>query len=320
MSLCTLGAAATETETEPTNVPREPGFCGETLEWSFDPEKGILTVTGEGDMDDFPEGAPWEEYKDEIVEVVLDEDVTYIGQNAFRDYDKLEKVDFGKKLKEIGKEAFKSCDALKEIRLPDTFKVFGESAFQSCSKLKEIHCDGVFPSFRLNCLWDTYAQIVFPADRPWGVTYIQQLEEAFNGRIEFMASDGTDPYVPTEPEETTEETTEATTESTTEVTTEVTEAVTEEATEQATTGTTATEPSSESSTEPEPTEELTGEPTTEAADPTEPENEEKERGLAGWIIPALIGAVIGFLIMGAVLSGGGKKRRKSGGKGGRYAD
>jgi len=324
LNFCAMGAAATEDTEEPTNVPREPGFCGEKLEWSFDGEEGILTITGEGEMDDFPEGAPWEEYREKTVEVVLSEDVTYIGENAFRDFDKLEKVDFGKKLKEVGKEAFKSCDALTQIHLPDTFKVFGESSFQSCSKLKEIRCDGVFPSFRMNSLWDTYAKIIFPADRPWGVTYIQQLEEAFNGRIEFMASDGTDPYVPTEPEETTEateETTQATTQATEEVTTQATEAVTEEATQPTAAATEATQPPTESTTEPDTTADSTAAPSTEATQPTQPEEEENERKLAVWIIPALIVGVISFLVAGAVLSGSsGKKRRKSRSRGGRYMD
>ena len=60
---------------------------------------------------------------------------------------------------------------------------------------------------------------------------VQQLEEAFHGRIEFLASDGTDPYVPaaeTEPvteaptTEVTEETSAPTAEETTQETTEET--------------------------------------------------------------------------------------------------
>ena len=38
---------------------------------------------------------------------------------------------------------------------------------------------------------------------PWSVSLIQQLEEAFHNRIEFRSSDGTDPYVPTQPTEAT---------------------------------------------------------------------------------------------------------------------
>ena len=82
------GAAATETGTEETTPVREPGQCGENMAWAY--EEGVLTVTGEGAMDDFEEDAPWAEHREEIREVVLAGGVTYIGARAFRDYDALE--------------------------------------------------------------------------------------------------------------------------------------------------------------------------------------------------------------------------------------
>lgn len=295
MLLCAIPAAATEV-TEPTNVPREPGYCGEAIMWSFD--SGTLTLTGAGAMDDFPEGAPWEKHKDEIETVIISGGITYVGAYSFRDYDRLKDVQFGDDVYEIGEKAFFSCDGLTVIHLPASFKVFGPSSFMGCTKLTEFHCQGKFPSFRQNCLWDTYAVIYFPADRPWGVEYIQQLEEAFHGRIEFLASDGTDPYEPTEPPAETEAPTEAPTE-------EVTEAP-------------ATEPPvTEAPTEPivittAPTEEAPVEAPTEAIAetqaPTEPEAEEEGgRSKAPLII---LGVVALFLIGGTIVFGGGRKKGK----------
>lgn len=282
------GAAATETGTEETTSVREPGHCGENMTWAY--EEGVLTVTGEGAMDDFEEDAPWAEHREEIREVVLTGGVTYIGARAFRDYDALEKVDFGDALYEIGAEAFLSCEGLTAVYLPRSFKIFGESSFLSCTNLEEIHCEGGFPSFRLNSMWDTYATIYFPAERPWPVATIAQLEEAFKGRIEFLASDGTDPYVPEEPtEETTqptEETTEPSEETTEpeEVTTEPAETETEApATEQ----TEATE-TSEQTTAPAPTEEET------VPDEARPEG-------GGWIGLVIVGIVLTALAAGALI-------------------
>ena len=230
----------TEETTEATKPVRGEFECGDDLVWRY--EDGVLTVEGSGEMDDYEDAAPWAVYKDEINKVVL-EGVTYIGTRAFYDFDNLKAVDFGSRLKEIGKEAFRSCEGLEEISLPSTFKIFGESCFLGCTALKKIHCSGNFPSFRLNSMWECYATIYYPAERPWQVSLIEELENAFHGRIEFIASDGTDHYVPTEatdaPEtevtETTqiptEEPTEAVTEMPTEAPTEVTEAVTEPATE-----------------------------------------------------------------------------------------
>lgn len=298
LMMAALPAFATEaTEaTEPTNVPREPGYCGEDITWTY--HDGTLIITGYGEMDDFPEGTPWAEYQDEVTDIIISNDITYIGAYAFRDFDALETVDFGEDVYEIGTEAFCSCDSLTAVYLPESFKVFGESSFMSCRNLKEFHCEGRFPSFRLNCLWDTYGVIYFPAQKPWSVDNIAQLEEAFHGRIEFLASDGSDPYDPTEATEvpTTEpETTPPTTEAPTEA---------------------PTQPATEAPSEPVVTEAPTApetEPETQAPETTVPSTEpaqEEEKG-GSWIGLLIIGIVAVFLILGSLIFRG---RR-----GGRYA-
>ena len=293
MLLLALPVSAEEA-TEPTNVERAPGYCGEAIMWSF--ESGTLTITGAGQMDDFPQGTPWDEHRDDINKVIISGGINYVGSYSFSDYDQLTEVEFGKDVYEIGERAFFSCDGLTAISLPENFKVFGPSSFMGCTKLTEIHCAGRFPSFRLNCLWDTYCKIYFPADRPWSVEYIQQLEEAFHGRIEFLASDGSDPYVPTEPaEEPTEEPTEVPTEAPTTVppTTEppVTSGPTEAQTEPAATEAPTEEPSA---------------PILIAPRPTEPAQEEKTGGSkAGFYIIAAVGV---FLVLGSLIFGGGRKK------------
>ena len=172
------------------------GICGEDMTWTY--EEGQLTIEGSGYMDDFEEDAPWAAFRDEIIRVELKGDIEYIGAHAFTDYDELSTVSFGPALYEIGLEAFKDCDGLTVISLPASFKVFGESSFNSCPNLTAIHCSGRFPSFRMNSMWNTFCTIYYPAEKPWGTEYIAQLEEAFKGRIEFLASDGTDHYNPVE--------------------------------------------------------------------------------------------------------------------------
>lgn len=302
------GAYATEVTEETTQATEETKpvrgefECGDDLVWAY--ADGVLTITGTGAMDDYEEDAPWAAYKDEIEAVILTGGVTYIGARAFEDYDALKSVDFGSKLKEIGEEAFRSCEGLTEIELPSTFKIFGPSSFMSCKSLTEIHCNGAFPSFKLNCLWDTYATIYYPVDRPWQVALIAQLEEAFHGRIEFRASDGTDPYVPTEIPGT----------DGTEVTTQVTELPTEvpttAPTEAATEVTEATVETTVLATEPSETQA----PTQATESPTEPEVEPgdgENGGLAGIIgVGALVVLVLTVLLIVVM-------RRP--GKGGKYA-
>ena len=192
----------------------ETGTCGDNVTWTL--EGNTLTIQGKGAMYDFPNGAPWDAHKDTITTLVF-VDVTYIGSDAFRNYDNVSSIRFGYGLYEIGPRAFLDCDGLTEITLPGSFKIFGERSFESCTYLKRIYCEGFFPTFRQNCLWDTYCDIFYPAERPWTIGPIRDLTKAFHGRIRFLATDGTDPLAT---EETTEPTTEATTETTTAPTTE----------------------------------------------------------------------------------------------------
>ena len=291
MLLSAIPAFADEV-TEPTQAERAPGYCGEAIMWSF--EDNTLTLTGAGEMDDFPEGAPWEAHKDEIKKVVISGGITYIGAYSFSDYDKLTEVEFGRDVYEIGERAFFSCDGLTAISLPASFKVFGPSSFMGCTKLKEIHCQGKFPSFRMNCLWDTYCKIYFPAEKPWSVDLIRDLEEAFHGRIEFLASDGSDPYVPTEPTEATESPTEAPTE--------------EPTTQPPTTLPPETEAAGEAATTPTPSE--TEEVPEEKPDPFQPSEEPRAPEKAGGIRIGylIIGAVGLFVILGCFIFGGGRKK------------
>ena len=290
---------ATEAETTETTEAKIRGEfeCGDDLVWSY--KDGTLTISGTGEMDDYEEDAPWAAYKKEITKVVL-EGVTYVGARAFNNYDAIEEVDFGSELYELGTQSFRSCEGLTSITLPATFKIFGEECFNTCTNLKEIHCNGKFPSFRQNCLWAVYATIYYPAANPWSVSLIEQLEAAFQGRIEFLASDGTDHYTPTEATEATEEVTEETTEETTEPivetavdTEEVTEATTEVTTEATTEA--ATEATEESQLE-----------TIEELLPVE----EKEPESKGWSGLVIVGAVVFFLILGGLIFGG--KKNKSG--------
>lgn len=192
----------------------ETGTCGDNVTWTL--EGNTLTIQGKGAMYDFPNGAPWDAHKDTITTLVF-VDVTYIGSDSFRNYDNVSSIRFGYGLYEIGPRAFLDCDGLTEITLPGSFKIFGERSFESCTYLKRIYCEGFFPTFRQNCLWDTYCDIFYPAERPWTIGPIRDLTKAFHGRIRFLATDGTDPLAT---EETTEPTTEATTETTTAPTTE----------------------------------------------------------------------------------------------------
>lgn len=90
------------------------GKCGENLTWEF--KDGTLTISGTGEMNDFP-AAPFSEILQgkKIVKVVIEKGVTSIGYNAFR-----------------------NCKDLTEVEIPDTVKSIGDCAFIYSEKLTEI--------------------------------------------------------------------------------------------------------------------------------------------------------------------------------------
>ena len=204
LSLMCLPLTAFAEETE--------GMCGQNITWQL--EGSTLIIDGAGAMYDFTDGAPWDAYKSTITAVSFTGGVTYVGAASFKDYDSLVSVSFGDAMYELGTDAFRDCDNLTSLSMPASFKVFGSYSLASCDRLKTLNCAGRFPTFRNNCLWDTYLTLVYPTVG-WPVDTIAQMEEAFHGRIEFRCVDGTDPVKPTEPEPTTQPTTEPTTEPTT---------------------------------------------------------------------------------------------------------
>lgn len=270
----------------------EGGECGADMSWNY--SDGTLTIAGSGAMDDFTDKAPWYAYKDEIIRVVLDGDITYIGANAFRDYDMLRDIDFGDALYEIGPSALRSCDGLTVLVLPATFKILGQDSLRACKNLTRIYSDGRPISFRLNSIWDTNATIYYPTAKPWGQDYIDELEAAFKGRIQFLPDDGqrpshSDPITEPTTEPTTVPTTEPTTVPTTEPTTvPTTEPITVPTTEPSTVPTTTVQ------TEPP----VTQPPQTQPPEPTVPSQSGGNRfgGSIIWLIIALISALCAILL------------------------
>lgn len=295
LTLLPLGAAATQTETTAAeDLGREPGQCGEHLTWSYD--SGTLTISGSGEMDDFPDGdAPWLEYKDSIEKLVFSGGVTSVGECAFMDYDSIREVDFGSSMHTIQYRAFYSCDGLTTFTLPDTFRKFGEECFMKCTSLREVRCLGGMPSFKASCLWDCPVSVFYPTTNPWPAEYVTPLFQSYQGKLQIFMGNGieeadTEVTQPAEtqppetqppqtvPETTVPETTAAETEPVTE-TTEQTEAVTEEP---ATEATEATEP--------------------EWIHETQPVQEEKKQGFNGLVIGLfLITGTLSLVLIGALL-------------------
>ena len=87
-----------------------------------------------------------------VKSVKLPDSVTFIGEGAFINCEKLEKISLPMGVKEIKKDAFSQCFSLKEVKLSGTVTLVGGNAFFSCKSLEKIDLSGVgeieFSAFR----------------------------------------------------------------------------------------------------------------------------------------------------------------------------
>lgn len=125
LALC-IGASAAGTS----------GKCGPSAYWSFDSSTGTLTISGSGAMNDYEYGDyPWMDYRNSIQTIVIGDQITQIGWNAFP-WTACSTIKFGKNVRSIGERAFNGCRNLNgDLTLPDSVQTIGAGAFQGCEKL-----------------------------------------------------------------------------------------------------------------------------------------------------------------------------------------
>ena len=124
----TSGGAKTDAE--------KPG----KLEWFYNPWAGTLVIRGRGGMPGFDEKhpAPWHTECKRALRVIIDEGVTTISSEAFKDFENLQSVVFPSTLKQIAKSAFEKCEKLKRIEvvteIEDAEKLIKESGSEELLK------------------------------------------------------------------------------------------------------------------------------------------------------------------------------------------
>lgn len=72
-------------------------------------------------------------------EIVITEDVTSIGNNAFQGYSNIVNVSLPETITSIGSSAFSGCKGLASINLSNSITTIGASAFRGCEKLTSIN-------------------------------------------------------------------------------------------------------------------------------------------------------------------------------------
>ncbi len=117
--------------------PVVSGKCTDDIEWVLNRETGEMNITGTGEMCDYNitngEYQPWDEYIDDITNVVIGEGITSIGYGTFEDHYNLEKVVLPESLRSIGAAAFYKCTCLGDINIPDNIVHVNVDAFTNTS-------------------------------------------------------------------------------------------------------------------------------------------------------------------------------------------
>ncbi len=132
--------AAQENEAAETDDAAEAGIAAayyeperyetDTLTWGFDADTGTLSVHGEGPMRDYSGEAPeWEQHKDQILAVYLDDGITSVGAYAFYNYLRLAEVRLPDSVEVIDVSAFDYDWELRTITIPASLKYVGSRAF-----------------------------------------------------------------------------------------------------------------------------------------------------------------------------------------------
>lgn len=79
------------------------------ISWAVDSTGTTLTISGKGIMDDYwwNQEAPWYAYRESVTKLVINEEVTSLGSNAFNEFYNLEEIYFNAaKIEEVGSSVF----------------------------------------------------------------------------------------------------------------------------------------------------------------------------------------------------------------------
>ena len=118
------------------------GACSENLTWAL--AEGTLVISGTGEMNTYEgedaDPTPWYSLRDSITAVIIEDGVTVIGEDAFRDSEQLATVTMADSVTTIN--AFHSCPSLTSIRFSDNLAVIGSAVFEECYSLSSVTLPG----------------------------------------------------------------------------------------------------------------------------------------------------------------------------------
>lgn len=133
------------------------GTCGTNVTWEIDAETGVLTISGEGAINDYSTSdtatSPFY-YNDNVKTAVIEEGITEIGSHAFFYCTTLTNVTLPSTLEVIGDGAFRYATNLREIIIPEGVKVIENNAFQNCEKMTKAVIPSTVETMSYQIFWN----------------------------------------------------------------------------------------------------------------------------------------------------------------------
>lgn len=128
-------ASAKSSKTEIVNS----GLCGDSVQWHFSPDSGLLIISGKGAINNFPfPGTPTPWKRTSVDSLVIEEGITEIGDYAFYYCEKIKSIKLPNSLTRIGAFAFTGCKGLDSLEIPASVRYIEHSAFCYCRNIKSL--------------------------------------------------------------------------------------------------------------------------------------------------------------------------------------
>lgn len=160
---------------------KESGTCGDNLTWELD-DSGTLTIEGTGEMntgDYWTNSVPWNDYKSDITNVVIGEDVTTIGWYAFSGCENLYEITIPDRVTIIGGDAFNSCSNLSTVKMGKGVTLIQGGAFKYCNNLYDVYISDLaaWVNIEFQGNYDSYADDSTPMNYARNMYINEELAE-----------------------------------------------------------------------------------------------------------------------------------------------
>ena len=139
--------ALDDTEAAKGGLIKNAAGSSNQIYWAFNDATKTLTVSGTGDInwDDSPdcykggENPPWNKYKSQIENLVIDEGITGTSKiKIFAGLANLKNIQFPSTFTKLDSGAFASCWGLESVTLPEQLVSMGDVVFSNCTNLKTL--------------------------------------------------------------------------------------------------------------------------------------------------------------------------------------